>query len=112
MHFVTTNDDPVFVAGPNGRLMPDVGATLAALETASGRRAERVGKPTKFCMVQILKDNFADQQDRWEDPEFLRQFCYVGDNIETDVGFAKSSGIGAVLVLTGLEKTPEDVERA
>ena len=36
----------------------------------------------------------------------------MGDNIDTDVYFAKNSGIGSVLVLTGLEKTPEDVAKA
>ena len=61
--FVTTNDDAVFVAGPNKRLMPDVGATLAALETACGRKAQRVGKPNKYALTQILKDHFADQQE-------------------------------------------------
>ena len=81
MDFVTTNDDPVFVAGANGRLMPDVGATLAALETASGRTATRIGKPDKFAMGEILKDHFADEQARWAEPDYLKQFCYVGDNI-------------------------------
>lgn len=112
MDFVTTNDDPVFVAGPSGRLMPDVGATLASLETACGRKAERIGKPDKFAFGQILQDHFADEQDRWSDPEYLRQFCYVGDNIDTDVIFAKNSEIGSVLVLSGINKKPEEIERA
>ena len=52
--FVVTNDDPVFIAGGSGRLMPDVGATLAALETASQRKAFRVGKPGAFGFKQML----------------------------------------------------------
>ena len=29
----------------------------------------------------------------------------VGDNLDTDIKFGKNSGIGTVLVLTGLAKT-------
>ena len=100
--FVVTNDDPVFIAGGSGRLMPDVGATLAALETACQRKAYRVGKPGAFGFKQMLQDHFSEERDQWENPEFLSQFCYVGDNIETDIYFCKNAGIGSVLVLSGL----------
>ena len=60
--------------------MPDVGATLAALETACNRKAYRVGKPNGYALSQMLKDHFADETD-----VDLSKFCYVGDNIETDV---------------------------
>eukprot|EP00354_Favella_ehrenbergii_P001323 CAMPEP_0170475768 /NCGR_PEP_ID=MMETSP0123-20130129/17356_1 /TAXON_ID=182087 /ORGANISM="Favella ehrenbergii, Strain Fehren 1" /LENGTH=110 /DNA_ID=CAMNT_0010746483 /DNA_START=354 /DNA_END=682 /DNA_ORIENTATION=- len=93
--FVTTNDDPVFVAGANGRLCPDVGATLSAVETASGRKAHRVGKPSKFALSMMLHDHFLEDRAQWEDPAFLKQFCYVGDNLDTDMYFAKNSGIGS-----------------
>ena len=44
--FVTTNDDPVCIAGlKNQRVIPDIGAILGAIETASGRKALAVGKP-------------------------------------------------------------------
>ena len=59
--FVTTNYDPVFIAGrKNKRKMPDTGSTLAALETASGRTAVRVGKPDVFALGAILEDHFKD----------------------------------------------------
>ena len=38
--FVTTNADPVYIAdSTKKRVMPDVGAQLGAIETASGRKA-------------------------------------------------------------------------
>ena len=53
--FVTTNHDPVFIAAKtNKRKMPDVGSTLAILETASGRTAARVGKPNPYAFTTIL----------------------------------------------------------
>ena len=58
--FVTTNDDPIFIAGPNGRKYPDVGATLSALEKACGREAYRVGKPQDFGLKAILADHFSE----------------------------------------------------
>lgn len=90
--------------------MPDVGATLAALETASGRRAHRVGKPGSFGLQAMLADHFLAEKEEWTKPEFLSQFCYVGDNIEQDVYFGKNNGIGSVLVLTGIAKET-DVEQ-
>ena len=56
--FVVSNDDPVFVSGASGRLQPDVGATLHAIEIASKRTAIRIGKPEKFCIEAILEDHF------------------------------------------------------
>ena len=59
--FVTTNFDPVFIAGnKNKRKMPDVGATLGVIETASGKSAKRVGKPNPFALKVILEDHFKE----------------------------------------------------
>ena len=61
MKFVTTNDDPVFVADiKTQRIMPDVGAFLGSLETLSGRKATRVGKPNPLAFGYILRDHFRD----------------------------------------------------
>ena len=107
---MATNDDPVFIAGANGRLYPDVGATLAALETACDRKAVRVGKPGDFALKVMLEDHFKSEEASWSEPDYLRQFCYVGDNIETDVYFCHNSGIGSVLVLSGLATLEKDQE--
>ncbi len=60
MVFVCSNDDPVFVSGKSGRLQPDVGATLHAVEMAANRQAIRVGKPEIFCKLAIFDDYFKD----------------------------------------------------
>jgi ribonucleotide monophosphatase NagD (HAD superfamily) len=110
--FVATNGDPNFIAGGSGKLMPDVGATLASIECASGRKATLIGKPHPYALQFMLQDHFMNEQERWTDPEFLRQICYVGDNLETDIGFSKNSGIVSVLVLSGMTgKTPEDMAK-
>lgn len=112
---MATNDDPVFIAGGNGRLYPDVGATLAALETACDRKAFRVGKPGSFGFEMMLEDHFADEREQWQQPEYLSKFCYIGDNVETDMYFSKSAGIGSVLVLSGLaqlDSHAEEIQRA
>jgi len=108
--FVATNEDPVYIAGGSGRLCPDVGATLAALETACNRKAHCVGKPGSFALGVMLADHFGGERDRWSDPDYLKQFCYVGDNLWTDVGFGNNSGIGSVLVLTGISKLEQHSE--
>ena len=108
--FVATNDDPVFIAGSNGRLYPDVGATLAALETACDRKAFCVGKPVDFAFKTMLEDHFKAEEAQWSETEYLNQFCYVGDNIETDIGFCKNSNIGSVLVLSGLANMEQNAE--
>ena len=94
--------------------MPDVGATLAALETASGRRAHRVGKPCEFGLQAILADHFLEEQAQWSNADYLSQFCYVGDNIDTDVYFSHNAKIGSVLVLSGLAKATDSdkIQRA
>ena len=108
--FVATNDDPVFIAGAKQRLMPDVGSTLASLEKVSGRKATRVGKPGTFALEAILGDHFDKDRNRWKEEAFLKQFCYVGDNLQTDIRFGKESGIGTVLVLSGIT-SERDVDK-
>ena len=107
VEFVATNDDPSFITGASGRQMPDVGATLAALETAAGRKAQRVGKPDKYALGVILRDQYGEEG---ADKVDKSRVCYVGDNIATDVYFSKNSGIGSVLVLSGLAKLEKDAE--
>lgn len=51
--FLATNADPFFVAA-DGRPMPGAGAVVAALETASLRKAEVVGKPSGALFRALL----------------------------------------------------------
>jgi HAD superfamily hydrolase (TIGR01450 family) len=69
---------------------PGSGAIIAAVETASGRRAETVGKPQAGLMLTAL--------DRLGPGRALM----VGDRIDADLGGAHAAGIDAAIVLTGV----------
>ena len=58
----------------------------------------------------MLEDHFESERASWSDAVYLSQFCYVGDNIKTDLYFCKNSNIGSVLVLSGLVKMGEKNE--
>ena len=69
---------------------PASGAVLAAVEEATGRRAERtVGKPEP--------DMYAAARDRLGDGRYLA----VGDRLDVDVAGARRAGIDSALVLSG-----------
>ena len=75
---------------------PGSGAVLAAVEEATGRRAERtVGKPEP--------DMYATVRDRLGEGRYLA----VGDRLDTDVAGARRAGIDSALVLTGVTTPPE-----
>jgi glycerol 3-phosphatase-2 len=93
--FVATGRDPTYPQ-PDG-LWPGTGAILAAVEYATGRTAEIVGKP----QPQLLKTAL----DRLGDGRTL----VVGDRVDADLGAAAAAGLDAALVLTG-EATRSDVD--
>src|SRR5215210_14290 len=69
---------------------PASGAVLAAVEEATGRRAERtVGKPEP--------DMYATVRDRLGEGRYLA----VGDRLDVDAVGARRAGMDAALVLTG-----------
>ncbi len=75
---------------------PASGAILAAVEEATGRRAERtVGKPEP--------DMYAAARDRLGDGRYLA----VGDQLDIDIAGARRAGIDSALVLTGLTARAE-----
>ena len=87
---VATNPDP-FCPTLDGDL-PDCGAILAAIETATGVRAEAiVGKPSPY-MAEALLDRLALPPD---------DTILVGDRLMTDVLMAREAGMASALVLTG-----------
>jgi HAD superfamily hydrolase (TIGR01450 family) len=70
---------------------PGSGAVLAAVEEATGRRAERtVGKPEP--------DMYDAARDRLGDGRYLA----VGDRLDIDVAGARRAGIDAALLLSGI----------
>jgi HAD superfamily hydrolase (TIGR01450 family) len=85
--FLATGRDPTYPQ-PDG-LWPGTGAILAAVEYASGRTAEIVGKPQPQLFYTAL--------DRLGDGRTL----VVGDRVDTDLAAAAAARLDAALVLTG-----------
>jgi HAD superfamily hydrolase (TIGR01450 family) len=86
--FLATARDPTYPQ-PDG-LWPGTGALLAAIEVASGRKAEIVGKPEPQLMLTAL--------DRFEGDG---RTLVVGDRVDTDLAAAAAAGLDAALVLSG-----------
>jgi len=93
-----TSRDPTLPM-PDGP-WPGTGATLAAVETASGKRAETGGKPEPhlFEQAQALI------------PEAAR-VAMVGDRIASDIEGGRRAGLATILVLSG-DSTREEAEAA
>ena len=87
---IATNADP-YCPTPDGGL-PDCGALLAAIETATGSRAEAVvGKPSAHIARAALERLGVAPADT----------VVVGDRMLTDVALAHAAGMVGALVLTG-----------
>jgi glycerol-1-phosphatase len=85
--FLATARDPTYPQ-PDG-LWPGTGAILAAVEVASGRTAEIVGKPQPQLLFTAL--------DRLGQGRTL----VVGDRVDTDLKAAAAARLDAALVLSG-----------
>jgi len=88
--FISTNKDTVYPA--NGRILPGAGTIVNTVEGASGRRSFIVGKPGSFIIDDIKKKVNKSQE----------EICMVGDNLLTDIAFARANGIGSILVESGV----------
>jgi HAD superfamily hydrolase (TIGR01450 family) len=86
--FLATARDPTYPQ-PDG-LWPGTGAILAAIEVASGRKAETVGKPEPQLLLTALDRLGGDAKT-----------LVVGDRVDTDLGAAAAAGLDAALVLSG-----------
>jgi HAD superfamily hydrolase (TIGR01450 family) len=84
---LATSRDPTYPM-PDG-LWPGTGAILAAVEVASGRTAQSVGKPEPQLLLTAI--------DRLGDGSTLM----IGDRIDTDLAAAAKAHVDGALVLTG-----------
>ncbi len=85
---IATSRDPTMPM-PGGE-WPGTGSILAAVETASGRRAEIAGKPERhlFEMALAAADGAA-------------RVAMVGDRVSSDIAGGRDAGLATVLVLSG-----------
>lgn len=75
------------------------GPFVAALEVASQRRAEVVGKPSPKFFEGALKDLGLDSPS---------QAVMIGDDVNDDVRGAMATGMGGILVRTGKYRTGDE----
>jgi 4-nitrophenyl phosphatase len=87
---VATNPDPSIPSelGP----VPGAGALLAVLTTATGVEPRVIGKPGPLLFEHALKRLGAEKENT----------AMVGDRLTTDIAGAKSAGLWAILVLSGI----------
>lgn len=89
--FIATNNDAAFPA-PEG-LLPGAGAILASIETASGRRAEVMGKP-HAPMLDAVTARL----------DGCSAIAVIGDRPDTDLAGAHERGWTTILVLSGVTR--------
>ncbi|MEM7170402.1 MAG: HAD-IIA family hydrolase [Pseudomonadota bacterium] len=94
--FIATNPDPIITTEQG--VSPENGAIVAALEAATGQRAEVIGKPERIIVDQAVAQIAIPEAD----------IVMLGDNLETDVAAAQAAGTKSILILTGVS-TREDL---
>lgn len=83
-----------------GEFIPDTGAMIELIKTATGKSPSMIfGKPFQY-MVDVVLDQTGYKKE---------EIAMVGDRLSTDIAFGLNNGILSVMVLTG-EATMEDVE--
>jgi glycerol-1-phosphatase len=105
-----TSHDPT-MPYPGGEV-PGTGAVLAAVETASGKRATIAGKPERhlFEMArEALACSFSGDSNEKE--QASQRVAMVGDRVSSDIEGGRRAGLETVLVLSGTT-TREQAEAA
>jgi 4-nitrophenyl phosphatase len=93
--FIATNAD-ASIPTPDG-LAPGAGSIVAALETASGRKALVMGKPQE-TMFKVAVERLGGHP---------AHTLMIGDRLDTDIAGAQQAGLRAALVLTGASRRDE-----
>lgn len=84
-----------------GEFIPDTGAMLELIKTATGKAPQLIfGKPYQYMVDVVLEKTGCRRE----------EIAMVGDRLATDIAFGLNNDILSILVLTG-EATLEDVER-
>ena len=89
--FIGTNPDVVYPAEEG--LIPECGATLAALTASTGILPTVIGKPSSFLFETAV-------QKTGSTPE---KTAMIGDRLETDIYGAQQAGMRSILVTTGVD---------
>jgi glycerol 3-phosphatase-2 len=101
-----TSHDPT-MPYPGGEL-PGTGAVLAAVETASGRRAEIAGKPERHLFEMARKTLVCSfSGDNNEKEQANERVAMVGDRVSSDIAGGRAAGLETILVLSGTTSREE-----
>ncbi len=96
-HFIATNPDPT---GPTDRgIVPATGAMAALIEKATGRSPFFIGKPNPFMIRAALNHLGVHSENT----------TMIGDRMDTDIIAGIQSGLGTILVLSGVTRR-EDIK--
>ncbi|HEV7770675.1 MAG TPA: HAD-IIA family hydrolase [Solirubrobacterales bacterium] len=95
---LATSRDPTLPM-PGGA-WPGTGSILAAVETASGRRAEIGGKPERHLFEMALEAI-------GHKPGAAKRVAMVGDRLDSDIAGGRQAGLETVLVLSGASSREE-----
>jgi HAD superfamily hydrolase (TIGR01450 family) len=104
---IATSHDPT-MPYPGGEL-PGTGSILAAVETASGKRAEIAGKPERHLFemaVESLRGSLSTDDVQKEEPRNLK-LAMVGDRVSSDIAGGRAAGLETILVLSGTTSREE-----
>lgn len=92
-----------YIRSPDGGLSLGPGPFVAALETASGKEAQVVGKPSRDFFEVVIGNFAVDEVPSRDDPGYI---AVVGDDIEADLGEGAVQ-LGLWRVLGTYTGTPE-----
>ncbi|MFL5833072.1 MAG: HAD-IIA family hydrolase [Solirubrobacterales bacterium] len=104
--FVATSRDPT-MPYPGGEL-PGTGSVLAAVETATGRRAEIAGKPERHLFEMAIASfacSLAGDSKEKEQADW--RVAMVGDRVSSDIAGGHAAGLETILVLSGTTSREE-----
>jgi len=93
--FIATNTDAVFPA-KGGRFLPGAGTMVAAIETATGTKAEVIGKPNTISLLYLLDELGLDSGSA------SNEVWVVGDRLDTDIACGNAIDAITVCVTTGI----------
>jgi 4-nitrophenyl phosphatase len=93
--FIATNPD-LLITSDEG-LSPEAGVLLAALEAATGQRAEIVGKPERAIIDAAIARIGRPREET----------VIIGDNLATDIAAGHNAGLRSALILTGISTRAE-----
>lgn len=82
-----------------GRVLPSTGALVAAVEATAGKKAVLIGKPS-ITLAEIIREQYPDLRSD--------NTLFIGDYLDTDIGFGVRNGFYTLLVETGMH-TREDL---